>query len=98
MIEDLVLLVPPPAVPVDAEGDLSRARPVDLLRDAPAVPWFEPHLDRTHLYIRVNDGGRPYVEQLADIRAYFAPTADRLQWYYGDDEQRQDEFKAVDRN
>jgi hypothetical protein len=58
-------------------------------------PWFEPHRDLRHVYIRLTTGGLSYPERLRILRAALSPTADR--GGYVRDDHRQDHFVASER-
>ncbi len=76
---------------------LSGQREFELLAAAPAVPWFDPYRDRSHVYVKLSEGDAPYVERLRILREILKPTADRGA-YDGGDGIRQDHFKAIDRD
>ncbi|MEU7453077.1 SMI1/KNR4 family protein [Streptosporangium roseum] len=66
-----------------------------------ASPWFEPFLEREHVYIRLSESESPYHERLRILRDALAPTADRGSYSdeddHGDeDDARQDHFAATD--
>ncbi|GIF67475.1 hypothetical protein Ais01nite_55100 [Asanoa ishikariensis] len=77
-------------------GHLSGRAPVPGLGTVHAVPRFDGSRDRDHVYVRLSDGDRPHEERLRILRAALAPTADRGAFDGG--QQRQDHFKAVDRD
>jgi hypothetical protein len=78
-------------------GYLSGDMPVQNWAPPPAVPWFEPHRERMHVYLKLSEGDRPYEERLRLLRDALAPTVDRGAWT-GDRGARQDHFKAVARD
>jgi SMI1-KNR4 cell-wall len=73
---------------------LSGQQKVPLLRPPPPVPWFEPHRERTVVFVQLSKSELPYRKQLQKLREGFAPTADRGS--VKERGRRQDYFKAVD--
>ncbi|MGW7102393.1 SMI1/KNR4 family protein [Streptomyces sp. NPDC054838] len=57
------------------------------------APWFEPHRELQHVYIRLTGGERTYPERLQILREVLSPTADR--GGYADEDARQDHFAAT---
>jgi hypothetical protein len=58
------------------------------------APWFEPHRDLKHVYIKLTAGELPYLERLRILRDALAPTADRGRYERGD--RCQDHFAAIE--
>ncbi|MFE6024305.1 SMI1/KNR4 family protein [Streptomyces niveus] len=67
------------------------------------TPWFDPFLERVHVYVRLSEGELPYAERLRILREALAPTADRGSYHDEDDgddgddgdDSRQDHFSAT---
>jgi hypothetical protein len=79
-------------------GHLSGRRPIPGLgAETDVAPWFDAFRDRDHVYVRLSAGERAYEERLEILRESLGPTADRGT-FLGDDGQRQDHFKAIDRD
>ena len=70
---------------------------VELLRPAPAEPWFDPYRERWEVSVALAPSDVPYEVRLRILREHLAPTADR-----GSHEdalgRRQDQFKVVERD
>ena len=77
-------------------GQLSGRGPVTDLDEVHGVPWFDPFRERDQVSVRLSGSGIPYEERLRLLRAVLGPTAGR--GAYRDGENRQDHFKAVDRD
>ncbi|MFJ8911208.1 SMI1/KNR4 family protein [Amycolatopsis sp. NPDC102389] len=68
-----------------------------LLGPPPPEPWFEPHRDRSHVYVRLSDGDSPYEQRLRTLRDALSPTVDRGSYDDGEGN-RQHHFKAIGRD
>jgi hypothetical protein len=70
---------------------------VELLRPAPAEPWFDPYRERWEVSVALAPSDVPYKVRLRILREHLAPTADR-----GSHEdalgRRRDQFKAIERD
>ncbi|HEX6683895.1 MAG TPA: hypothetical protein VF062_13920 [Candidatus Limnocylindrales bacterium] len=97
--------------PVSARGDrykmgavellhayLSGRRKVPLLGPAPREPWFEPHRERSTVWVQLSKSELPYREQLQRLREVMAPTVDRGSVNDRRNKRRADSFKATDRD
>ncbi|MFH9619331.1 SMI1/KNR4 family protein [Streptomyces pratensis] len=76
------------------DGVTDRSIASELLHhDTGLAPWFDPAIELDHVYVRLDEGPRPYEERLRILRDALSPTSDR--GGYEHDGMRQDEF-AVD--
>jgi hypothetical protein len=57
-----------------------------------AQPWFDPHRELSHVYLKLSEGELPHSERLRRLREALAPTADRGRYHNADS--RQDHFVA----
>jgi hypothetical protein len=79
-------------------GYLGGRREVELLRQPPAVPWFDPYRERTFVNATLSDSDLPYAERLGILSDLLAPTEDRGSHVDDVLDRRQDHFKAVTRD
>ncbi|MFE1175697.1 SMI1/KNR4 family protein [Streptomyces sp. NPDC058773] len=67
----------------------------ELLQPEPDLaPWFDAAVALDHIYLRLDEGPRPYAERLRILREALAPTADRGAYEYEGD--RQDHFVTTE--
>ncbi|MFF5894456.1 SMI1/KNR4 family protein [Streptomyces argenteolus] len=60
------------------DGLTSRRITSHLLHHAPElIPWFDPAVERDHVYVKLGDGAHPYSERLGILREALGPTSDR---------------------